>query len=127
MTARLTGMSLGSAGGATEQPLDRDEPVVADIDAVLVHVERDVLGTHLVGHLLGKGADVVAAHVRVRERVLDQGENLSFSYVVQIGREMGARYDPRELNGQVSFALLSLPDSDGGTEASVDIREAPLL
>src|SRR5258708_174648 len=67
----LMRVSLGRGGGATEEPLDRDEPFVADVDAVLVDVERDVLRADLVRHLLREGADVVAARLRIRERVLD--------------------------------------------------------
>src|SRR5436190_5235935 len=41
-TALATRMSLESRGHVTREPLDRREAVVAEVDAVLVHVQRAV-------------------------------------------------------------------------------------
>ena len=57
----------------SDQRGDRAQPIVADVETVLVDVQRDVLRADLVGHLLRVGAHVLAARVRMIERVLHRG------------------------------------------------------
>src|SRR4029079_7195185 len=93
-TARAHEWSLGSGSGVTEQPVDRGEPLVADVDAVLVHVEPDVRGTDLVRHLLRDRADIVAALPGMREGVLDRGADRGLGCVADPGLEVAPREDP---------------------------------
>jgi hypothetical protein len=59
------------AQGDSRQSLDGPQAVIPDVEAVLVHVQRDVCGAHVVGQLLRVGTDVCAAGVRVVEGVAD--------------------------------------------------------
>src|SRR5258706_12682113 len=127
MTARLTRVSLGRGSSATEEPLDRDEALVADVDAVLVHVQRDVRGAHLVRHLLREGADVLTARLRMREGVLDGGADRSLGGVADLVVEIGPGEDPRERDGQAGFAFPPLPEICHGDQAMVGVRETALV
>src|SRR5918996_6193295 len=105
MTARATSLSLGSGGGATEQAVDRGEPLVADVDALLVHIERDVGRADLVRHLLRERADVLAARLGMREGVLDRRADRRLGRVGDARLELAAGEDPGQRDRQPGLAL----------------------
>ena len=67
-------------------------------------------GADLVRHLLRERADVVAARLRVRERVLDRRADRRFGRGDDVRVEVGAREDPGERNRQTGLALPPLAE-----------------
>ena len=120
-------MSQGSGSRATEQPVDRGHPVVADVDAACVHIERNVLRADLVRHLVRERADVGAARLRVREGVLHRGANRGLRGGDDIRLEVAPREDPGERDGQTGLALPPLAEVGDGHEPVVGVRETALV
>ena len=88
--------------------------LVADLDAVLVHVQRDVCRADFVGHLVRERAHVITARLGVRERELHRGADRSLGFVDEAGLEVAPREDPGERDGQA-----------GGTYLLEAVRDLP--
>src|SRR5438552_11520836 len=127
MTARLIRLSLGSGRGPTEQAIDRHEPFVPDVGAVLVHVQLDMRSADVFGELVGERADVIAARLRMRERMLDRGADGCLSRVGDLRLEVGAREDPRERDGKTGLALPPLTEVRDRNEPMLGVGEAALV
>ena len=111
--ARRVGQAVSFS--STEQPVDRGEPVVADVDAACVHVERDVCRADLVRHLLRERANVVAARFAVGEGVLDGVADRGLGSGDQSKVEIGAGADVRPVARRCRFRL---PTSRRGRRSS---------
>ena len=96
LLSRIDPCSWKYALRRADQPLDRREPLVAEVDAELVHVERDVPVADPVRQFLRVRPDVVPARLRMRERVLDRRPDRRFDLIdpvdVDAGEDAGQRY-----------------------------------
>ena len=119
--------SGGGSRGAREQALDGDHALVTEVDAELVHVERDVRVADLVRHLLRVRADVAAARLRVREGVLDRGSDRHLGGGDGRVVEVGAGEDARPAAPAARVLLPPRAEVGDRDEAVVRVGEAALV